>query len=54
MLDIVRVPHRASILEEQSDSRLVHGANLQGPLEQSQGPACFVGYSVDVGLPSGI
>ena len=56
----LRVPHGAGILEDRSEKGLVGlflyqlGASLKGLPEQFQGPACFVGDSVNVGLPVGV
>ena len=57
---VVCVSHGAIIHKDLSDKTFVGlflyrlGANLQDSPEQYQGPACFDGVSVDVGLPSGI
>ena len=59
MLDL-RVPHRAGVLENRPEKGLVGlflfqlGASLKGLPEQFQGPACFVGDSINVGLPVGV
>ena len=60
VLDVVRVPHGASIVKERSDKGPVGlllyrlGATPHGPPEQFQSPASLVGEGVDAGLPTGV